>query len=151
MLAACGQDEASSTTQAITTLNNLSIESNKLLSEYTTDMCTEIAGQGCYFTGGQRVKYSDGTVYISGVWQTIYVSGGDTDMDQNTVSVIIPPNMTTGDVALSDFVARGTGFKRVFLHYSRSTDSVSLVFDTNGSNVVDSGDEAIAVLTQTNW
>ena len=128
------------------------IISNKVINPYTTNMCTQFTGDFCVFNGGQIVKYSDGSVLILGAWSYAFEIAGDTDIDQQTISYLVPPTQVTGSYSrLSGFVARGSGYKAMYLVYTRSGDALSLVHDTNGSSTVDTGDTTITTLSTTTW
>lgn len=149
VLTACGSDPEALT--AITA--NQSIISNKLINPHSTNMCTQYVGEFCMFGGGQIVRYNDDSVLLTGNWLFEYSNGtGDTDTDQNTASILFLPTLSDiGYIRISAFVARGTGYKNMYLVYSKLTGEASLVYDTNGNATIDAGDTKITLLTVSNW
>jgi hypothetical protein len=140
--------------------DGLSITSNQILSPYNTNICTMYSSlESCYFNGGQIVKYSDGTVLITGSYSyDLFVSsasnGGYAEYDRlaNSITMLVPPTVTAGFQRLDWWVSRGTvAFKRLFLVYDRTTDGVSIIFDTNGSGTVNTGDETVHTVVKTSW
>lgn len=123
------------------------ITSNKGISAPGVDYCTEFAGEVCGFDGGQIVKYSDGTVIVIGQFTFTYQNGGDTDLDTISKAIFIAPSSSVGSNTLSLYVARGTGYKKLWLVYTRSTDTLTLVHDTSGDGVMGAGDTTLATLT----
>lgn len=150
---ACGKDESANQSAVQTTPSGITVSSNKIISNPATDFCTEFAGEACYFRGGQRVTYSDGSVLITGGWAFLYSSGGgDTDTNEVAVTMWVPSTLSTSSQILSTFVARGAGYKNVFLVYNRSTDTVSLWHDTNGSGSYGSAsDTLLYTATLSDW
>ncbi|MBN8540781.1 MAG: hypothetical protein J0L82_10380 [Deltaproteobacteria bacterium] len=131
--------------------SDLSVTSNVRLSSSTTDLCIEYVGHSCFFSGGQIVKYSDGSIILLGAFATIYANGGDTDTDQNAVTVVLPGSITGGYIKLSDFVARGSGFRAAFLVYVKASNTAYVVYDTDNDGVAEDTDETLLTLTQTSW
>jgi len=152
LFSACGKaKDAASASE--TAGNTFSIASNKRINAYTTNMCTQFAGDNCAFLGGQLLKFSDGSVQITGGWGFQYTSGGgtDTDTDQNTVTLTFPASTTSGYLTLSQFVARGSGYKAIYLVWDRSSDGLILVHDTNGNATPDGSDTVITTLSTSSW
>ena len=128
--------------------------SNKIIDAYGPDICSSHTNLGCYFNGGQIVKYSDGSILMLGSMTTIYytTSGDvDTDSDTSSISVVLPANVTLSYQTLSELVDRGSGFRRLFLMYSRSSDTIALVVDTNNDQTPDSNDEIVGTLSVSDW
>ena len=133
--------------------SDITVSSNQILSTYTTNMCTQFSTEACIFEGGQRVTFSDGSVMILGMWEYLLYNSatGAWDTNENSVTALIPPTTNTAYVKLSSYVARGTGYKRMFLVYQRSPESLKLVYDTDGSLTLNAGDTTIATLSLSNW
>lgn len=134
-------------------LGNTTI-SNRLISNTATDYCTQYTGEACVFNGGQIVKYADGSVLILGGWTFLYsVSSPDNDTDHaiSTISVLYPPEITVGYQKLSPLVARGSGYKSAFLVYTRSPESIKVIYDTDGDNVPEATDELLYTATLSSW
>lgn len=157
--ASCGSDPgapASTTSGTSTGLPDISavtnsgitISSNKLINSYTTDMCTQYTGESCIFVGGQVVRFSDGTVLATGAWRYLFTVSGDTDTDDNTVTVIVPSTTTAAYQRLSIYVASGSGYKSIYLVYIRSSDSFQLAIDSDADGVPDT---TVTTLTESNW
>lgn len=156
LMGACGSDSSSvpDISSAPVTAEGLTISSNKLLSPYNTDFCTQYTGESCYFRGGQKVIFSDNSVLITAAWGFVYSAGGgdmDTDTNEHSLSIFIPPTTAASYQILSTFVARGAGYKTGFLYYDRATDTVSVVHDTDSSTTVSAGDTLLHTITQTSW
>lgn len=145
-----GKDSPSGTT----------ILSNQLLNSYNTNICTMYSSiESCYFNGGQIVKYSDGTVFITSAYSyelyvTAAANGGYAESDRlaNSISMIVPPNTQAAFQRLDwDVSHAGVTFKQLYLVYERATDEVKIIFDTNGSNSVNQGDTTVHTVTRSNW
>lgn len=130
---------------------DLSVTSNQLISSYVTDMCTEFANEVCYFDGGQVVKYSDGSIVLMGTYVFAYSVAGDSDTDQNTATIVIPSSQSGAYVRLSRFVARGGGYKPLYLVYQKSPETVGLKLDTDSDGVLEASDETITTLSLSSW
>ncbi len=134
----------------------LSIKTNRLLSASTTNFCTQYTSDACNFTGGQIVEYTDNTTWITGTWEYLDFNDFNStvyDSDSNTfaITMLVPPTVTVATQTLSDFVARGSGLKDVFLKYSRTPESVTLVYDANDNHKLDTTDTALETVRITNW
>ena len=127
------------------------VVSNRIVSSVATNLCTQYTGEGCYFGGGQIVKFSDDSVLILGIWLFGYNVSGDTDTDQNSITAFFPSTVSASYMRVSTFVARGAGYKNLYLVYQRSPELLPLVHDTNGSATVDAGDTTLATLSITSW
>jgi hypothetical protein len=100
------------------------------------DYCTEFPTiESCYFNGGQIVRYSDGAVLITGVWtyRAWYNGGADTDSDVDVAAFtfVVTADHISSWQRLHPTVARGAGYKSVFLTFDRATDKFRLVYDDN--------------------
>jgi hypothetical protein len=131
-------------------VDGLKVSSNRLISIYGTDICTGVDDEACWFEGGQIVKYSDGSVFILGMFRFGYVDAGDTDTDQISTSFLFPSNAVDGYVRLSSFVHRGTTYRSLYLTYNLPTDTLRLVYDTDGDGF-ETTDTVITTLSTTSW
>lgn len=113
------------------------------------DYCTEYALEMCYFASGQVVRYADGSLMVTAVWkfQSLTISDFDTDSDYSTVTYVIPSDQRSMVQEITDLVARGGGYKTVFLVYSRDIDRFGLIYDNNESLDLDSNDVLLTNLT----
>lgn len=131
----------------------ISIVSNKSINSYGPSICTQYTEQQCFFNGGQIMKFSDGSIFITGSFETTYLSsdGEDIDTDQNMASLWIPfTSNTEGYISLSSNVARGTaGLQKLFLAYNE--EELTLVYDVDTDGVVESADEVVTTLSLSNW
>jgi hypothetical protein len=125
----------------------LTAVSSKKIDSTGTDYCTELSGDACYFSGGQIVKFSDGSIFVSANFEGLYVASGDTDNDQNSFSALVPASSAIAWHTLSSFVARGSGYKSLFIVYVRSTDSLSIWYDSDGNSSLSAGDTQLTTLT----
>lgn len=146
---------ASTATHAVTILRGeagVSIQSNQLIQgDLITDLCTQYT-DGCWFRGGQLVKFTDGSVLFTGALEYLWVSAaGDTDSNTLAVTGIIPPSINVAWEFLSDMVARGAGYARLWMVYQRSPETLALVHDTNKNLVCEGTDEVVKTLTLTSW
>ncbi|MEI6832486.1 MAG: hypothetical protein WCL28_00725 [bacterium] len=140
-------------------IGGLRVLSNSLLSPHQGNLCTFYSTfNTCQFRGGQLVKYSDGSVLLTGLYTNKLVHEGsissDPEYDQfnTTISFLIPASADYGYQILDEKVARVTGdFRNLFLVYVKSTDKVGLVFDSNGNELPDTTDEVVAYVARTNW
>lgn len=139
-ISGCGSSQPASS-------SGITITSNKSISKYTTDMCTQYTGEQCIFSGGQKVTFSDGSILLTGQWVYQYSNGGDTDTNENTVSILVPSSSTATYQILSSYVARGSGYRKAFLVYSRSSDTISLYADDSNDSTCCTSDTKLADLT----
>src|SRR5690606_11454836 len=109
------------------------VVANLRISPISTDFCTEYVGEGCGVTAGQLVIHSDGSVFLLASWAMTYAASPDTDTDQNSITAVFPPQITTGSMVASESVARGSGMKRAFLVYdfSDETPVMGIVHDSD--------------------
>lgn len=127
------------------------IVSNKKIAAGGVDLCTEISGESCYFMGGQIVKYSDGSILITGLFTWLFIIVGDSDTDTLNNSFLMTPTGAGATITMSTYVARGAGYKTLWLVYSRAADTVTLVHDTSGDGSLGGGDTTLATLTVSDW
>ena len=151
ILTGCGGSDTNNIGAGPMAVAGLAVTSNRLISSYGTNMCTQYTGESCIFGGGQVVVFSDGSVFLLGNWIFQYSITGDSDTDQNSISAMFPATQTTVWLRLTIYAARGAGYKNMYLVYSRATDSVKLVHDTDGSGTVNAGDTDIAALSMSTW
>jgi hypothetical protein len=148
---ACGKEEPTTPRYDVTG-GGVTVTSNKLVSASSTDFCTEYAGEECYFRGGQRVVFGDGSVLLTGGWLFAYTSGGgDTDSNEHSISAFLPSGLTASQQTLSQFVARGASYKAAFLVYDRASDGIGVVHDANGNGTADAGDTLLFTATLSDW
>jgi hypothetical protein len=91
---------------------------------------------------------------ILGGWTYLYsTSTPDYDSDHalTTISVLYPSTANVGYQKLSPLVARGTGYKASFLVFTRSPESIKVVFDTDGDGVPEDTDETLYNATLSSW
>lgn len=136
------------------------IVSNKAIKPYDTDLCTMFPTiESCYFNGGQIVKYSDGSVLItSGYSYDMFVSasanGGSPEYDRlaSSITVVVAPEMQVMWQRLDWSVSRGSvAFSALYLVYSRQSDSIKIVFDSNDSGELDATDEVVHTAVISDW
>lgn len=130
--------------------SGLSVVVNKQFSSTATDYCTQNTGENCFFNGGQVVKLSDGSHFITINWSYYYSITGDTDTLKVSKSYWYPASYT-GPYFFIDSAARGTGYKAVYFGYDTATATGYVYFDTNGNNSLDVGtDELLYTATTSN-
>jgi hypothetical protein len=129
----------------------LGVTSNKYISGSATTLCTQFTGEECRFLGGQLVTFGDGTVYLSAEFTRTYVATGDTDMESNSNSVIIPPGSDMVVVHLSEQVSRGSGPRNAWLAYVKSLNQVYVLYDTDGDGRAETSDTVILTPTLADW
>lgn len=161
LLTACGSDTATQNAlqgpagpQGPAGKDGVTIVSNQLIQPVNTDLCTEFASEICRFPGGQLVTFSDGTVFLTAAFQFLYLSPGedmDTDSDQTALSAVVPGDVDSVWLLASELVARGDGYKRLFLVYQRSPKELALVYDEDESGDPTVGDSVLGTLTLKNW
>lgn len=129
-----------------------SVSSVQTISNTATDYCTQFTGENCYFQGGQLIKYADGSFSLIGSWIFSYSNAGDTDTDSSTTQALFPSSYTGGYLKLNLIVARGAGYKSVYLYYIKSPEAVKVVLDTNANGVPEpsGADETLYTATLTN-
>ncbi len=66
----------------------------------------------------------------------VYGVAGDIDTDTNTASLIIPSTSTGAYIRLNQFVARGGGYKNLYLVYEKSPEAVGLMVDIDYGEIV---------------
>ena len=108
-------------------------------------------GEFCAFRGGQRIKYSDGSVLVLGGFVFSYSVTGDTDINEHSITALFPPTTSTSFQLLSGFVARGSGYRGLYLTWNRDPEELKLVYDSNNNLTADASDTVIATLSLTDW
>ncbi len=122
--------------------NTSYVERLSTISNHTVDLCTEKAGESCYFAGGQLIKFSDGRYWLSGGFNQLF----GTDVDSVYVPVITTATATFVWVRLSIYVARGSGYQSLYLTYDVNEDKVALILDTDKDNIPEKDtDETLVV------
>jgi hypothetical protein len=108
-----------------------------------TNYCNEFYTiERCGFLGGQLVRFADGNILVSVSWQYFAYSSisKDSDFDIATKTFVIPKDANIMYAMLHSMVARGDGYKGVFLIYYRDSDSFILLYDDNESGAPDRSD-----------
>jgi Collagen triple helix repeat (20 copies) len=125
------------------------ITSNKQLVGPMGNLCPFYAERSVQYTGGQRVLFSDGSVFLSASTLGIKVSSsGDTDTNESSLQVFFSSSMETSWQILTEICARGTGtFRRLFLAWTRQPEMLGIYFDTNGNSTCCTGDELVGPVT----
>ncbi|MBX9768699.1 MAG: hypothetical protein K2X47_15605 [Bdellovibrionales bacterium] len=150
----CGKDGAQGPAGAKGEKGDLGVyvTSNQLINAYNTDLCTQYANEICSFAGGQVVKFSDNTIMILGAYRYFFYNGTtDTDSDTTSITAMVPPTQANFYMKLSTMVARGSGYKSLFLTFARSGSVLKLIADTDGDEIPESSDEQLATLTVSDW
>lgn len=140
-------------------IGGLKVLSNSILSPLQENFCTYYSSfNTCLFRGGQLVKYSDGSVLLTGgytnslVTEATATSDAEYDQFNTTISFLIPASADYGFQLLDEKVARGTpGFRNLYLVYSKTTDKVALVYDTNNNQKPEATDEVLSLIARTDW
>lgn len=131
--------------------DGLTVTSNQLLNPYTTNLCTRYSAiESCFFSGGQMVKYSDGSVLLTGSYAyDMFISIDDGEWDRMTTSLtmLVPPNAPTFWQRLDWSVAReGADGRALYMVYDRALDRVGLVYDSNDNAQPDLSDEVLHIV-----
>lgn len=148
VLGACsggGSGGASSTPPA--DVDEYSISTMESISSVATDFCTQFTGDACYFGGGQIIKFTNGTVYITGGWRHVYINGADSDTFQSTITGWFPSSYAAPYAELSSFVARGSGLRKTWIVYNKTAGTLSLVYDADGDSIPTASDTTLTTLT----
>ncbi len=129
----------------------ITISSVKSISASTaTDYCTEITGESCYFKGGQVTTLSDGSFVIQFLWKFTYYIAGDSDAETVSSTLFLPSSYSGAAIPMHPLVARGTGYKTVYLVYSKTTPNAAIWVDANGDGTIAAGtDELLYTATLT--
>jgi hypothetical protein len=135
----------------------VSFSSNRLIVGSETNICDKYSNEVCFFTGGQIVKFSDGTVFLLG--SSVYAldpssdAADNTDTNTTAVSLIIPPSVDASYERLEWGVSRegSESDENLYLVYQRSPEKVLVVFDTNGDGEPDASDEVVLEATLSDW
>jgi hypothetical protein len=136
--------------------DGMTVVSNQLLSPYTTNLCTRYSSiESCFFTGGQIVKYSDGSVLLTGsyAYELFFDDdngGGDFDRMTSSITMLVPPTVQYFWQKLDWSVARQDDDGRpLYMIYDRSNDRVVLVYDANDNAQPDLTDEILHTVVKT--
>lgn len=149
-----GGEEAAATPASETTSNENTIETKlssvETLRNNPIDLCTEYSGEACYFKGGQKIVFEDGSIWIWGSWAHAYSVTGDTDVDFHQASMIVPknPKQSFYGIQLTAYMARGIGYRSAFLVYKVSTKTISVVYDIDNDGL-ESTDSVLFSITPT--
>ena len=137
------------TVVSLTTNPGITVTSIKNISGSSTDYCTQNTGEACYFSGGQILILSDGSYLLT--YRFSYNLGitGDTDVDFIAETVFVPASYTVATKAMHPFVARGAGYRTVYITYTKATNSVQVVLDSNNDAIISGADELLFTTTPT--
>jgi len=118
------------------------------------DFCTQYTSiESCYFNGGQILRFVDGSLLITGGWTyaASYSAGGDTDTDVDfaAFTFIVSATSSGSWQRLHPSVARGAGYRSVFLTFERASNTFKLIHDTNGDAEPSSTDEVLKTVVVT--
>lgn len=128
------------------------VSSIKTISSSSTDYCTFVTGENCLFLGGQVVRLSDGSIFLTYKWLYTLTVSGDNDLDIATESFFIPTTFASGTKGMHPYVARSAaGYRTVYISYERSPEVVKVWFDTNNDFTINPAqDELLYTATLTN-
>lgn len=143
--------------QGLQGASGLSISSIMSIPRYGADPYTGAGGPNlcpgypttdtCSFEGGQRVTYSDGSIYLSGSFRMVRADTYST-VNEVSYSKIFPASATSGDIILTSKLYQVANNPRIlFLHWERTPELVQLIVDSNQSQTVNSGDSVLQALT----
>ena len=128
----------------------VSVVSNRLISGDNTDYCTYYNNETCFFTGGNLIKYSDGSLFFEASWRHAFIVYGDINTDHNSVSAMFPAGTESGFILLYHAVAYGLSYRSMWIQYTASTDSVELYYDTDDDGIIDDN-EKVKTLSFESW
>ena len=135
--------------------DGMTVTSNQLLNSYSANLCTRYSQiENCVFNGGQIVKYSDGSVLLTGGYSyNMFVSGsdvGDIDRMTSSITMLVPPDAQYFWQRLDWDVARGLDDgKSLFMVYDRANDKIILIYDTDDNGRPDPTDEILHTVLRT--
>ena len=134
---------------ALTTNPGITISSIKNIPSSSTDYCTQIAGESCYFNGGQLLFYSNGSYFVTFRFAYYLTITGDNDTDITSETAFVPASYLSFVKAMHPFVARGAGYKTVYFTYVVATNSVQIYLDSNSDGIIAGADELLFTTTPT--
>lgn len=166
-LSACGGADPEVIKETVTAYQNVSeadtsgltIVSNQRINRVGPDVYTGVGSNlcaaylttdRCSFEGGQLVKYSDGSTYVSGTFRTYHDDTANTDSyyADNFSAFLFKPSDASGTIILSARYYVAVGNPRIlFLHWDRTTDVIRLVIDSNQNQQVDATDTVLRTLS----
>ncbi len=141
-------------------MGGLKVVSNHMLKPYSNNICTEFSSiESCYFGGGQIVRYSDGSVLVTGTYFYDFFSSSsmnsgypEYDRLSSSITMLVPPQLTGMyqklDWDVSRSAAIGSG---LFLVYQRSVDGVAVVFDSDEDGDPEPTDELVHMVVESDW
>lgn len=127
------------------------ISSNQKIGAIAGDFCNVGSpdSNDCFFDGGQRVTFGDGTILLTAEWRATEDTKGP---DRSSIAMIIPPTTSSAYKVLSQFASStSSGTKKVFVSYARSPETIKLVHDTTSADILTSDDTTLATLTLSDW
>jgi hypothetical protein len=113
------------------------------LQKLRTNFCTQFSSiESCGFEGGQVISLADGSMLVTATWDYFLYSSisGNSDTDLVMQTILIPKDKPMVAVKLHSMVARGDGYKDVYLIYNREFDRFLILYDNNESGDVDGTD-----------
>jgi hypothetical protein len=131
------------TEQETASKNPMLITKIQKMQRIRTNFCTEFSSiDSCYFAGGQVISLADGNMLITATWDYFAYSSisHDSDTDLATQTFLIPKDKPMVSAKLHGMVARGDGYKDVYLVYNRELDRFLIIYDNNDSGDVDGTD-----------
>jgi hypothetical protein len=141
-------------------IGGLRVVSNRQIMPLSENLCPEFSSiESCAFNGGQIVKYSDGSVLVTGAYSYEFytednMNSGSPEYDRmtNSITMLVAPEMSAMHQRLDWKVSRPSGiFKNLFLVYIRDQDAVKLIFDSNSDGKVGVNDEVVHTALMTDW
>lgn len=137
------------TVVALTTNPGVRITSIKNITSSTTDFCTQNTGESCYFLGGQLMFFSDGTYLLSYRFSYLLQITGDSDGDLVNETLFVPASYATVSKAMHPYVARGAGYRTIYINYIVATNTAQIYLDSNNDGVLGGADELLFTTTPT--
>jgi hypothetical protein len=134
-------------------VDGLRILSNKLLPFHQDNICTEYSAiESCYYTGGQVVKLSDGSMIVTSSYAyDLSTSAPEWDRMSSSLTLIVPPDVGGAFQKLDWWVTRtGSITGSLYFVYQRQPEKFLVIFDDDFDGP-DPADEVIKDLTPANW
>jgi hypothetical protein len=133
--------------------SGISIASNRLIAFSNVNLCTDSpATEACYFSGGQRVKFSDGTVFITGGYSFWHLGASYADKMSTAISLFAPKDSPYVWQRLDWDVCRGGICRSIFLLYEREADKLRIIFDKDNDKTPSLvHDDIILLPTMEDW
>jgi hypothetical protein len=136
--------------------DGMTVVSNQLLQPHFVNLCTRYSLiENCFFTGGQIVKYSDGSVLLTGGYSyELYADDGtavgEWDRMTSSITMLAPPETAIMWQRLDWAVSReGDDGRSLFMVFDRVNDRVILLYDSDNNAEPDITDEILLTVTKT--